>query len=204
MRLMIAIPCGDTVRYEFAQSLANLCKHLSDIGIDYDVEWLEGSLIYMARDELANRAINGEYDYVFWLDSDMRFSPDVFDLLRAAKEPFVTGIYRSRRSPYAICLAQYPDNGTRVIDLPAENFEVSWCGFGCVLMKTEVLYEVRSIFQQMFTPTPKGGEDISFCQRWRDLGGKVIAVPDAKAEHITYVRLRSDDPHLLVDYGEKR
>ena len=61
MRLLIAIPCMDTVRFEFAESLANLCKHLSNIGVDYDLEWHATSLIYLAREELANKAINDKY-----------------------------------------------------------------------------------------------------------------------------------------------
>ena len=63
MRLLIAIPCMDTVRYEFAESLANLCKHLSDIGVYYDLEWHATSIIYLAREALADKAINDDYDY---------------------------------------------------------------------------------------------------------------------------------------------
>lgn len=204
MRLLIAIPCMDTVRYEFAESLANLCKHLSDIGIDYDLKWHATSIIYMAREELADHAINENYDYVLWLDSDMVFTPDAFDLLRSLKTDFATGCYRTRRPPYCFVMERGDDPSLRVDKLPKDPFEVAACGFGMVLISKDALYKVRANYGTCFTPTPSTGEDYAFCNRWTEMGGKIIAHPDAVADHVTYVRLRCDDPHYLVDYGEKR
>ena len=204
MRLLIAIPCMDTVRFEFAESLANLCKHLSNIGVDYDLEWHATSLIYLAREELANKAINDKYEYVLWLDSDMVFVPDHFDLLRSLKTDFATGIYRSRRSPYAHVIKDIKDPMSRQRVIPDEPFEVAACGFGFVLMKTEVLYKVRANFMTTFTPTPSSGEDYAFCERWLKMGNKIIAHPDVRPDHIAYVRLRGDDATKLVEYVERR
>lgn len=204
MRLLIAIPCMDTVRYEFAESLANLCKHLSEIGVDYDLEWHATSLIYMAREQLADKAINDSYDYVLWLDTDMVFTPDMFDLLRGLNEPFATGVYRARRSPYCFVLKDINDKDKRVMELPSEPFEVAACGFGFVLIQTSALYEVRSRNMTCFTPTISSGEDYAFCQRWLDLGHRIIAHPDVRPDHIAYVRLRCDDPTKLVEYKERR
>lgn len=208
MRLLIAIPCMDTVRYEFAESLANLCKHLSDIGIDYELKWHATSLIYMAREELSNHAINeyGQDGYVLWLDSDMVFTPDCFDLLRSLNTDFATGCYRTRRPPYCFVMERLDDPSLRVDKLPKEPFEIASCGFGMVLISTKALFKVRSNFGSCFTPTPSTGEDYAFCNRWLTLSkeNKIIAHPDAVADHIAYVRLRCDDPHYLVDYQEKR
>lgn len=204
MRLLIAIPCMDTVRYEFAESLANLCKHLSDIGVYYDLEWHATSIIYLAREALADKAINDDYDYVLWLDSDMAFTPDAFDLLYGLKTPFATGVYRSRRSPYCFVIKDIDDKSHRVMTLPNDPFEVAACGFGIVLMQTSVLYQVRSKYMTMFTPTPSSGEDYAFCERWLQMGNKIIAHPDVRADHIAYVRLRCDDPSKLIEYKEQR
>lgn len=204
MRLLIAVPCMDTVRYEFAESLANLCKHLSDIGVEYDLKWHATSIIYLAREELANHAINENYDYVLWLDSDMVFTPDHFDLLRSLQTDFATGIYRSRRDYYNYVIKNIEDKDRRVVELPKEPFRVAACGFGMVLIKTSVLYKVRSNFMTMFTPTPSSGEDYAFCERWLKMGGDIIAHPDVLPDHIAYIRLRGDDPHHLVAYKEMR
>jgi len=194
----------DMVRYEFAKSLAELCKHLSDIGIDYDLKWEATSIIYLARENLADHAVNEKYDYVLWLDSDMGFVPDHFDMLLALKEPFATGIYRSRRSPYAFVIKDMVEPSNRVRIIPPDPFEVAACGFGFVLMETHVLYDVRAKYMTMFTPTPSAGEDYAFCARWLEMGNRIIAHPDVRPTHICYVPLRGDDPTKLVEYIEQR
>lgn len=205
MRLLIAIPCADVVRYEFAESLAKLLAHLSEEGIDYETKFLAGSLIYAARDELSITAINDGYTHVLWLDSDMQFTPDLFDILYAERKPFVTGIYRSRRSPYALCLFSNNDTAQRVLTLPDEVFEITGCGFGCVLMETQVLKDVKSKCDGLlFLPTVGCGEDLAFCDRYRSIGGHIYAVPWAITNHICYVPLRCDDPQNLVNYLARR
>lgn len=204
MRLLIAIPCADTIRYEFAESLSKLEIQLSEDGIDFDVKWLAGSLIYMARDDLATAACDGGFTHILWLDSDMQFSRDLFNILWSVGQPFVTGIYRSRRSPYAYALFSDVERGQRIIKLGDKPFEVNACGFGCVLMETEVIRQVRRRNGVCFLPTIAAGEDIAFCDRWIQLGGKIYAVPDALCNHICYIPLRCDDPQHLVDYKEQR
>lgn len=204
MRLMIAIPCADTVRYEFAESLSKLEMQLAEDGVDFDVRWLAGSLIYSAREDLVISAINDGFTHILWLDSDMQFSRDLFNILRSVNKPFVTGIYRSRRSPFAYALFSDLEHGQRVLELPNEPFEVKACGFGCVLHEIEVAKEVRSAFHTCFLPTMRGGEDIAFCERYGRTGGKIYAVPDAKCNHISYIPLRCDDPQKLVEYKEQR
>lgn len=202
MRLLIAIPCGDTVRYEFCESLTKLCQHLAEEGVDYDIKFWEGSLIYDAREGLAIFALDNQYSHILWLDSDVQFSIDTFDILNAMGKDFVTGIYRSRRCPYAVCLFDSIKNGTRVIEIPNEPFEVEACGFGCVLMTRDVLHKLRRIYGKCFTPTDAAGEDIAFCQRWIDLGFKIYANPDVKVNHITYIALKPSDATKLTEYKE--
>lgn len=204
MRLMIAIPCADVIRYEFAESLSKLEIQLAEDGIDFDVKWLAGSLIYSAREDLALAATDGGFTHILWLDSDMQFSRDLFNILYSVKKPFVTGIYRSRRSPYALCLFKDIEHAQRVLELKDEPFVVEGCGFGCVPMETEVIRQVRRKCGICFTPTIAAGEDIAFCDRWNQLGGQIYAVPDARANHICYIPLRPDDATKLVEYGEHR
>lgn len=202
MRILIAIPCGDTVRYEFCESLVKLCQHLAEEGYDYDIKFWEGSLIYDAREGLAIYALDNHYTHILWLDSDIQFSIDTFDILYRMGEPFVTGIYRSRRSPYAVCLFDSIKNGTRVIEIPNEPFSVEACGFGCVLMEREVLHKLRRVYGKCFLPTEGAGEDVAFCERWLELGGKIIANPDVSINHVTYVLLKPTDATKLVEYKE--
>lgn len=204
MRLMIAIPCADVIRYEFAESLSKLEVQLAEDGIDFDVKWLAGSLIYSAREDLALAATDGGFTHILWLDSDMQFSRDLFNILYSVGKPFVTGIYRSRKSPFAYTLCSDIERAQRVLKLEPEPFVVEGCGFGCVLMETEVIRQIRRKCGICFLPTISAGEDYAFCDRYNQLGGKIYAVPDARCNHIYSVPLRCDDPQHLVDYKEQR
>ena len=204
MRLMIAIPTGDRVRFEFCESLANLCKSLAENGIDFDVRFHEGSAVYMARETLAVAAIDEGYTHVLWLDSDMGFVPDLFYILRNMGKPFVTCIYRSRRPPYMICLFDNLTLGTRFQEVPDKEFEVDGCGFGVVLMETKVLADIHRKFHTIFEPFDGLGEDMACCKRYRMMGGSIWSSPDAVADHGCNVLLRAGDVSNLLNYTQMR
>ena len=69
-------------------------------------------------------------------------------------------------------------------EIPSEPFEVGACGFGCVLMKSEIFVAVFSKFGQMFTPIANCGEDIAFCWRARQCGYKILADPSIGLGHV--------------------
>ena len=41
------------------------------------ISLLSGSLVYKARNDMVVNAVNGGFDYIMWLDSDMVFEPDL-------------------------------------------------------------------------------------------------------------------------------
>ena len=184
MKLMVAIPTNDYVHYEFTRSLVNLVHHLDELGINYDVHFHGGTLVYMARDALAADAINQKYTHVLWLDADMAFDETLFDHLVRHGADFVTGVYHARRPPYDSCIFSELEPWKKVEVYPREPFFVEGCGFGCVLMKTEVLTKVFREFGMCFQPSPELGEDLEFCKRAKKLGYKVLCDPDAIAGHI--------------------
>ena len=152
-----------------------------------------GSLVYDSRDKLAKKAIEMDADLVFWLDSDMIFEPNVLvDMVKTLEDnnlDFLSGVYYRRREPYTPVL--FKEMGmfegkswtTEFEEIPTELFEVGACGFGCVLMRAEMLLSVVSRFGEMFYPINRAGEDISFCWRARECGYKLIADPSIKLGH---------------------
>ena len=60
-RLLIAVPSTDYMHAEFVRSLMKLTGHLQREGIRHETEIVAGTLVYLARDKLACKAIN---DYV--------------------------------------------------------------------------------------------------------------------------------------------
>ena len=190
MKILIAIPCMDTVPAVFTQSLAMLQK-VGECAICMQV----GSLVYDSRNALAKQAIQMGADLVFWLDSDMVFEPDTLMKMYASMKlddlDFLTGVYYRRREPFTPVIFDKVDiqnNGscltTEFDDIPERGlFEVGACGFGCVLMKTQMLVDVALQYNDMFSPIGRVGEDISFCWRARQCGYKLMADPSIKLGH---------------------
>ena len=170
MKLMIAIPTLDYVHFEFTRCLMGLVKQLQKDGVDFDVCFLGGTLVYNGRDTLAAEAVNGGYTHVLWLDTDMVFNPDLFYKLEELKVPFVTGVYHSRHAPYASCIFTKLDPPDRVWNYPEEPFAIEGCGFGCVLVETEVIKKLYQKYGMCFQPMQTFGEDIAFCIRAREQG----------------------------------
>lgn len=187
MRILIAVPCMDSVPSQFAQSLATLNK-VEDCIVAFQM----GSLIYNSRNYLASMAVKLECDYVLWLDSDMVFSPDVLEKLFEDREKgdIITGLYYRRVEPYKPVLfskLDIKDDGCDwegYDDYPDELFEIEGCGFGCVLTPTNVFIDVMNKFGNMFAPIGGVGEDLSFCWRAKQCGYSIMADPRVQLGHV--------------------
>lgn len=189
MKTMIAVPCLDTVQTEFVQSLVNM-KPVGQIRYAF----LSSSLIYKSRTDLALMAIAEKADYILWLDSDMVFPPELLaDLMESIKgRDMVAGVCHMRRPPYTPVLYKKLRQGftpsenesEKYIDYPKDGvFTVEGCGFGCVLMKTEVAKSVVDKYHEVFAPLPGYGEDLSFCIRARGCGYEIHADPHIQVGH---------------------
>ena len=191
MKTLIAVPCMDQVATPFCQSLVTLNK-VGECSISFNV----GSLVSESREHLAARALNSGADYVLWFDSDMMFAPDTMEKLVKHMEDgydIVSGLYFRRRPPFTpvlfkklfiqndVCLQEdyneYPEDGL---------FEVEGIGFGCVMMKTEVLLSVIAKYKTCFAMIGRNGEDVSFSFRARQCGYKIWCDPSIKLGHVSY------------------
>ena len=191
MKILIAVPCMDQVPFTFAQSLSTLEK----IG-ECKLAMKSGSLIYTSRNSLAMMAIQMDADFVFWLDSDMVFKSDtlvrMMDVLQKNDLDILTGLYFRRVPPYSpVLFDKLEQNGevtefTEFSSVPNGLFEVGGCGFGCVLMKTDVFFDVQSKYGNMFAPMGNNGEDVAFCMRARCCGYKIYCDPSIVCGHVGY------------------
>lgn len=190
MKTMIAIPCMDHVPVQFCKSLA-LLKTVDECQLVMKA----GSLIYTSRNDLATKALQDEFDYVFWLDSDMVFAPDtlirMMDTLQKHDLDFLTGLYFRRVNPYSPVLFDRLDikkndvcSWSQFETLPNKLFEVGGCGFGCVLMKVDMFIDVQAQFNNMFSPIGNNGEDVAFCWRARQCGYKLYCDPSIICGHV--------------------
>lgn len=193
MRLLIAIPTLDYVHFEFMHSLTDLVIRLKDEGINFDVCFKSGTLVYVARDLLANKAIDEGYTHVLWFDADMVFTDDILDDLQFCGKPFVCGVYHGRRPPHMSCTFSSLDPIVRIEEYPVRAFEIAGCGFAGVLMETQILADVREKYGTCFCPTPGLGEDLEFCKRVSSVGHKMYCEPSARMGHIGHIAIYPED-----------
>lgn len=195
MRLLIAVPTTDYVHADFVKSLVNLTAELSRKQINHKVEILAGTLVYIARNRLANKAINEGFTHVLWLDSDMVFNETVVDDLMDCGKDMVCGAFVSRRPPYGPCvytsLKKYDIK--KVQDFGLTPFRVDGCGFACVLMTVDLLQAVTEKFGTTFQPTDYYGEDLAFCWRVGQIGREIWCEPSVRPGHITHIPVHAGE-----------
>lgn len=202
MKLLIAIPTMESVPVEFMRSLLQLQSRLLRDGVDFDIEIESGTLVYRARDRLASKAVNGGYDWMLCLDSDMVFTDEVLYDLQFCGKDFVTGIAHSRRRPFGSCIFTDLDLDhlrTWEGQYPTSSFEIAGCGMACVLVKTEIVKSVMLHYGTAFEPLKNYGEDLSFCKRAHDLGYRLYAEPSVRLGHIAHIPIYPDDAERYRD-----
>ena len=193
MKLLIAMPSLDYMHSETVISLTRLIMRLKDEGVDFDVEIKTGTLVYVARDRIAYKAIDEGFTHVLWLDADMVFNDDLLDDLMFCEKDFVSGIAHGRRPPHYSCVFYSLEPPLRFEEYPNNTFEIAGSGFGCVLMSVECLKAVRDRFGTCFCPERILGEDLAFCQRLHECGFKMYAEPTVRLGHIGHITIYPED-----------
>lgn len=193
MKLLIAIPTHEEIPVAFVECLMKLESRLRNDGIQFETKFNAGTLVYIARDKLANHAIDNGFTHVLWLDADMIFTDSLVDDLMFSGKSFVTGICHARRPPFMSCVFKSLETLERFNEYPSDTFEIAACGMACVLMETSILESVRTAFQTCFLPTMKLGEDLAFCDRARFLGFKIYAEPTVRMGHIAHIPIYPED-----------
>ena len=195
MKLLIGVPTTDYVHAEFMKSLTALERKLLKDGTDMGEEIISGTLVYIARNKIAQIAMNENFTHVLWLDSDMTFGDGIVDDLLFCGKDMVCGAFIGRRPMFGPCvyddISEFPMKKVR--EFGTEPFRVEGCGFAMVLTKVDVLRKVRDKFGTCFTPTEKYGEDLAFCERAKDVGTEIWCEPTVRPGHMAHIPVYAGD-----------
>ena len=194
MKYLIAVPSHDMVHAKFTWSLMELDKPANTA-----FTMITNTLIYSARNTIAQNAVKYGFDRVMWFDSDMKFPPDT--MIRLAEDmdkgyEFVSGLYFSRNEPVRPIIQQdvkWKVNDEGWIDSSAELywdypqdqlFEIAACGFGCCMTSVPLLKRMCDKYGSPFYPLMGMGEDTTFCFRAKQDGEKIYCDSRIKAGHV--------------------
>lgn len=186
MRLVVALPCYDSITRETALSLAMLSFRIGQDpppGIDFfGIEWRSSSNLPESRHDLAVRALKKhKATHVLWIDSDMDFPQDALHRLLAHDLEIVGCNYPRRVHPHI----------SSATDVDKKPFHPSCIGlsqagvigFGLLLMRTTVFE--RQYDMPLFAHHDEEGyctEDVTFCKKVRAQGHEIWVDHDLSRE----------------------
>lgn len=193
--VLVGMPAFDMMHTVTCRSLVGLAVQP---GTNYS--FAIGSLVADARNRIVDDAFRTGVERILFIDSDMVFDPDMAYRLQACMTAtgadVVCGIMTTRKHPiepviYKALSWEEDENGYLKInketyrDYPIDSvFEIAACGFGACLVTTEICKKIMGIYGAPFTPLPGLGEDLTFCIKAREAGGKIFCDSRIKVGHI--------------------
>lgn len=188
-RILLGVPCMETVPVEFVNCLLRLKKPQGT-----EIMLFALSAVDIAREKISQYALDNKFDYVLFIDSDMVFPSDTILRLLEHDKDIVSGLAFQRKPPYSPCIYQTLRFGEAgdVRSVPCKEYErglieVEGCGMACCLIKTEVMLDIYKSGQYLFNPLPGYGEDLSFCLRARKLDHKIYADTTLQIGHLGHM-----------------
>lgn len=211
----IAVPCMDMVKTDFMASLMGL-KNNGNTSIAIEA----GSLVYHSREKLLVSAMDHNADFIFFIDSDMKFEPDT--LLRLMEDAvendldMVSGLCFRRSFPTSPTMAKAMEydfnaetkeskiNVPNYTDYPKDQlFEVACSGLACTLIRMDAICEViKNEKMSPFQPLFGLSEDYSFCIRMKAAKKKMWVDSRIKIGHIGQF-IYGEELFLKQEVGEK-
>jgi len=210
-RVHICMPCygGMLTESTFMSYIkwSNTCRQL---GIDWTMETMTNeSLISRARNTLTAKFLhNKESTHLMFIDADIGWEPWHLLVMLNAQKDVIGGLYPMKSLPVKWCV-----NGFEGAEISEDGNlqEVSKTGTGFMLIKRDVFEKLnahpatKSFLNDIGLPVELNpymktyfdtavrenryySEDWTFCENWRDLGGKVWVDKRVLLKHTgTYV-----------------
>ena len=201
--LFIATPCLDgSVNAHYTASLVRTMSALQQRQwrspqIDFEIG---NSLIADARNKLVARFLASDCSDLVFIDADLSWSPD--DLLRlvAYAVPFVAGVYQRKsrtKIDFAVKfgpaigfdaqrLIAVERVGTGFMRLRRDCIEKMVAAHASLRLTNPVAKDDANFYALFDTMVVDGqfiGEDFTFCDRWRAIGGQVLIDPAINLSH---------------------
>jgi len=185
-KILIAIP---TARYIEAETFKSIYDLEVPEGYETTFQYFYGYRVDQVRNLIADWVVR-DYDYLFSVDHDITFPPDTLKKLLAHDQDLVSGVYRQRLEPQMLEIYEPFGGRMSTEDLYAKDWKligIGGCGFGCVLVKKEVLASV-GYPQFEYHPALDHGntisEDTDFCKKAISKGFRLWCDPSIRCGHI--------------------
>ena len=168
MKILIGVIATDYIRVKTTATLFSLAKMYPAA----DLLVKQGCYIHKNRQNVADYAIEKNYDYLFFVDSDMCFAAEVLQRLIQDDKEIVGAHYNMRHFPLT-SVNKIADENNKLIaktftEAPRGLFKVHALGTGCMLIKVPAFQKIPKPwfwYGDINDPKSYTGEDIHFCRQ---------------------------------------
>lgn len=193
MKILIAVPTFETIFPDTFKSIYDL----DGAGNDLSFEYVRGYDCATARNKIAQKAIDGDFDYVLMVDNDVVLPEDALVNLFDNTKLVTLGSYAHRdtdniyRGRTCVCKL-YDDAGNKYFNYPLDSeytakelvelrgnrqykVEIHGGGMGCALIKTDVFRMIAYPWYDWVNYKSRRmlSEDLFFCEQCRKRGIKI-------------------------------
>ena len=209
--VVIATP-GHSMEAAYVKSLTETIHALEEKGISWRFVNRYSSRVAASRESTAmdseyldafnQSPLRGEVEYgkIFWIDSDISWTPSDFLALYESDKDIISGVYLSDRGVYMFAALDKSIEPKKLLNT-FDPVEVSAVGFGFICVKQGVFEKMpRPWFaekfekvvdqrtgQDMYTPY---GEDFSWCISAREQGFSIFVDPTTNVSHHKKVAIK--------------
>lgn len=180
--ILIAIPTNKYIEPETMKSIYDL--EVPE-GYKTHFQYFFGYQVDQIRNLIAHWA--ERYDYLFAVDSDMSFAPDTLKKLLSHDVDVVSGLYIQRKPGQHILEIYRNGRNVPYGDVKGKGLvEVDGCGFGCVLVKSNVIRTIgypQFVYRSALDHKDTFSEDTYFCLKAKEKGFRIWADTTIKCGH---------------------
>lgn len=199
-KILICLPTHSNIEAHTIKSIWDM-EIPNDVQLDLEIS--KGYVVTTARNALVDIALEKNYDYTLWIDSDIivptHLLKHLYNVLESGQADMATGYYIKKVEGVAITEIYSTVDGnegniTNVLEqnLPktAGVYPCKAAGFGCILIKNDVFKTILKekpnnlIFEYIKTKTNICSEDIFFLNNAAELGFKLVVDTSCRCGHI--------------------
>ena len=176
MKILIAVPTFESITPETFKSIYGL-RSEEDLFFDF----VKGYDCAEARNRIAQKAIDGGFDYVLMVDSDTIVPEDTLELMLEKPVDICLGVCprkntKDGKTAITRLDSEKWDGSYYYNELPEGRAEVKAGGFACALIKTDLFRHVTEPWFRyaIFDDGTMLSEDFYFCNNARWIAHAVI------------------------------
>lgn len=206
MKLLIATPFYQGHGFSaYISSLVNTVQILIHAGVQFDFMAHNGdSYVDRARNTICAKFMESDYTDLLFIDSDLEWNPEAISKLLVSSHEVVGGTYPMKNNWEVFPVGfNFDESGQAITDPNSGMIKADWIMTGFMRIKRSCIEKMVEAYKDMTYQDPgadpvnperkyiplfetrlgKGGEDQTFCERWRAIGGEIWLEPNITFGH---------------------